>query len=53
MNLRKMYAILGFCRDNVFFYHRARTACDCLWFSQEKPYNTSSEAYVTLRFCLV
>ena len=19
------------------FYHRARTACDCLWFSQEKP----------------
>ena len=19
------------------FYHRARTACDCLWFSQAKP----------------
>ena len=28
---------LRFLPGQRLFYHRARTACDCLWFSQEKP----------------
>ena len=28
---------LRFLSGQCLFYHRARTACDCLWFSQEKP----------------
>ena len=28
---------LRFLSGQRLFYHRARTACDCLWFSQEKP----------------